>query len=167
MKKLFLLIAGLGFLAAVTGCILGLTAKSLIAAERIKGSGNLVTRTVTVPAFDAVQVSRGIHTIIKNTDSNEVEVKADDNLLDKVTVQVEESTLKISIDKSVKELANHHVTVTVPHNARIGKIDANSAACVVCEAPLTAKNVELDASSAAKIEATVYADKCEAEVNTS
>lgn len=56
MKKLFLLIAGLGFLAAVTGCILGLTAKSLIAAERIKGSGNLVTRTVTVPAFDAVQV---------------------------------------------------------------------------------------------------------------
>lgn len=166
MKKLFLLIAGLGFLAAITGCILGLTAKSLIAAERIKGSGNLVTRTVTVPAFDAVQVSRGIHAIIKNTDSNEVEVKADDNLLDKVTVQVEESTLKISIDKSVKELANHHVTVTVPHNARIGKIDANSAACVVCEAPLTTKNVELDASSAAKIEATVHADKCEAEASS-
>lgn len=166
MKKLFLLIAGLGFLAAVTGCILGLTAKTVYASEKIKGSGKIAARTMTVPAFDAVRVSRGIRATIKPTGGNEVMVRADDNLLDKVTVRVDDGTLKIGVDKSVKELSDHHIAVTIPHNARIGKIEANSAAQVVCEAPLTARNVELDASSAAKIEATVNTDKCKAEASS-
>lgn len=167
MKKLFLLIAGLGFLAALTGCILGLTAKNVFAAEKIKGSGKPATRTLTVPAYDAVCVSRSVHATITPTAANEVKIEADDNLLDKVTVKVEDRTLKISIDKSVKELSNCHVAVTVPHHARIGKIDANSAARVLCKAPLTAKNVELEASSAAQIEATVEgAEKCKADASS-
>lgn len=167
MKKLFLLIAGLGFLAAVTGCILGLSARTVLASEKYKGSGKIATRTQTVSAFDAVRVSRGIQATITPLKTQEVEIKADDNLIDKVIVKVEDGTLKVSIDKSVKDLTDYHVSVTIPHNARIGKIDANSAARVVCEAPLTAKNVTLEASSAAKIEATVEkADKCKADASS-
>ncbi|MDE7077175.1 MAG: DUF2807 domain-containing protein [Alistipes sp.] len=167
MKKLFLLIAGLGLLAALTGCILGLTAKTVFASEKIKGSGKLATRTLTVPAFDALRVSRGIQATVKPLKNNEVTIEADDNLLNKVTVKVEDRTLKISVDQSVKELSDCRISVTVPHNARLGKIEASSAARVVCEAPLTAKNAALKASSAAKIEATVEgAEKCKADASS-
>lgn len=160
MKKLFLIIAGLGFLAAVAGCVLGLSARTVFASEKIKGSGNLTTRTVAVSKFDGVCVSRGIRATIEKTSADKVRIEADDNLLDKVLVKTENGTLKITVDKSVKNLSDCHIAVTIPYNARIRKIEANSAARVVCKETLTARDVELDASSAAGIEAMADTDKC-------
>lgn len=160
MKKLFLIIAGLGFLAAVAGCVLGLTARTVFASEKIKGSGNLTTRTVAVSKFDGVCVSRGIRATIEKTATDKVCIEADDNLLDKVLVKTENGTLKVTVDKSVKNLSDCHIAVTIPYNARIRKIETNSAARVVCKETLTARSVELDASSASRIEATADTDKC-------
>lgn len=159
MKKLFLIIAGLGFLAAVAGCLLGLSARSAFASVR-KGSGKMAVRTLTVPAFDAVRVSRGIEATIEKRRSDEIEIEADDNLLDKVIVKTENGTLKISVDKSVKNLSDYRIAVAIPHDARIRGIDASSAARVICKETLTARNIELEASSAAKIAATVDTDEC-------
>ncbi len=165
MKKLFLLIAGLGFLAAIIGCLLGLTAKNVLADERfrpqrMKGSGRIVTRVQEVPAFDAIEASRNVTVIVTDTQSGTARIDADDNLIDKVVVTAKEGKLKIGIDQSVKELRDCRISVTVPHPAGLGTLIAGSAAQIRCEQPLTAPEATLSASSAARIAASVEATGC-------
>ena len=164
MKKFFLLIAGLALFSAVVGCVVGASAKEfggLFAARKsIKGSGVLVTRTVKVGKFDAVEASRAIRVDIRSAQAGEAVVEADDNLMDKVVVKVDGGTLKIGFDKSVESISDHHVTVTVPYSEHIGSLKASSAARIVCEQPLKASEVELKASSAAVIKASAETDEC-------
>ena len=170
MKKIFLFLAGLGFLAALVGCVVGASASDLTdffaSRKSLRGSGKLATRTVRVGKFDGVQVSRAIRAEIRNARSGEILVEADDNILDLVVVKVEEGTLKIGIDKSVQNLSDHHVKVTIPYSERIGKLKASSAAVIVCDRPLRAREVELKSSSAARIEATAEAVRVEVEASS-
>ncbi|MCM1150922.1 MAG: DUF2807 domain-containing protein [Alistipes sp.] len=165
MKKFFLFLAGLGFLAALAGCIVGASAKEATdlfsARKSLRGSGKLETRTVEVGKFEGVQVSRAIRAEIRPARAGEVVVEADDNLLELVVVKVEDGMLKIGIDKSVQNLSDHHIKVTVPYSERIGALKASSAATIVCDKPLKAREAELKASSAASIEATVEARSVE------
>ena len=149
MKKLFLLIAGLGFLAAIIGCLLGLTAKKVFAderffAQRVKGSGRIVTRMQEVPAFQAIEASRSVEVI----------------------VTVEEGKLKVGIDRSVKDLRDCHVSVTAPHPDGLRSLVANSAAQIRCKQPLTAAKTKLSASSAARIVAAVEATECKIDASS-
>jgi len=165
MKKFFLFVAGLALLSAVIGCFLGVSAKGMtgfFGRRSITGSGTIVTRTVKVGQFDAVQVSRAIRADILAAKAGEIIVRADDNLSDLVVVKVEEGTLKIGIDKSVQNICDHHIRVTVPYDERIGSLKASSAATIVCKEPLRAPKTELKASSSADIEAAVgNAEECE------
>lgn len=171
MKKLFLFIAGLGFLAAIIGCLLGLTAKRVFADERftsqsLKGSGRIVARTQNIPAFKAIDSSRGIRVTVTEAPQGAVRIEADDNLLDKVIAEVRQGTLKIGIDKSVKNLSDYHIKVTVPYNERIGSFKASSASSIVCDRPLKAGKTTLSASSAAKIETAVEATTCKIDASS-
>lgn len=171
MKKLFLLIAGLGFLAAIIGCLLGLTVKQVFAderffARRVEGSGHIVTRTQEVPAFQAIEASRSVEVIVTDTDSRTARIDADDNLIDKVIVTVKEGKLKVSIDRSVKDMRDCHVSVTVPHPDGLRTLVANSAAQIRCKQPLTAAETALSASSAARIVATVEATECKIDASS-
>ena len=171
MKKLFLLIAGLGFLAAIIGCLLGLTAKKVFAderffAQRVKGSGRIVTRMQEVPACQAFEAARSVDVIVTGTESRTARIDADDNLIDKVIVTVEEGKLKVGIDRSVKDLRDCHVSVTAPHPDGLRSLVANSAAQIRCKQPLTAAKTKLSASSAARIVAAVEATECKIDASS-
>lgn len=171
MKKLFLFIAGLGFLAAIIGCLLGLTAKRVFADERfasqhLKGSGRIVARTQNIPAFKAIDSSRGIRVTVTEAPQGAVRIEADDNLVDLVIAEVKQGTLKIGIDKSVKNLSDYHIEVTVPYHERIGSLKASSASSIVCDRPLKAGETTLAASSAAKIETAVEATTCKIDASS-
>lgn len=171
MKKLFLFIAGLGFLAAVIGCLLGLTAKRVLADEcfasrRLKGSGRIVARTIEIGGFDGIRVSRAIRVEIRPGKAGEILVEADDNIIDMVIAEVEEGTLKIGIDKSVKELSDYRIKATVPYSERIGSLEASGAASIVCDLPLKARKTTLSASSAARIETPVDATTCKIDASS-
>lgn len=171
MKKFFLLIAGLALFSAVVGSIIGAQASDLSAlfakGRTTKGSGRIVSRTLSVGKFDAVSSSRAIRVDIREAKAGEVLIEADDNLLDKVVAKVDAAgTLTIGFDKSVGSLSDIHVTVTVPYNERIGGLKASSASRIVCASPLKARKVSLKASSAATIEASAVTTECEIEANS-
>lgn len=170
MKKFFLFIAGLALFSALLGCFLGANARDLTGLfashKSLRGSGTLVTRTVEVGKFDGVQVSRAIRVDIRAAKAGEVFVEADDNLMEWVVVEVVDGMLKIGIDKSVQNLSDHHIKVTVPYSERIGRLKASSAARIVCDLPLKARKVALKTSSAARIEAAAEAAECSAEASS-
>lgn len=154
--------------------------------SKITGSGNIVTRDVTISNFTRIEASRAVKVVVENRRGNKAVIKADDNIMPYVIVKVDGGTLFIGIDNEIRSLNNVSVTVSVPSNGVISAIDASSASSVVVEPEIngsslaisisSAANVNIaksnvnrctiDASSASKIEGAVKADKCTIELSS-
>lgn len=165
MKKLVLILLILAAAASVAGCILGSTSLCAFAGNSLRGSGKMVSRTLAVPNFRAIDASRAVTVIVTDT-ARQITVEADDNVIDFVTVETDGGTLEVGIDKSVRNLSNINVTVTVPANDRIAELDASSSAKILCRTALAADKFSIEASSAAQIEAAVKAKSCSVEASS-
>ena len=167
MKRLFTGLLTLAVLCAVIGSLLGLSMPQVFAAQKgLKGSGHIVSKTIDALDFQAIDASRSVKVIVTQTPQTGIRIDADDNVIDRVRVETVKGTLKVGIDPAVKSLSSVDVTVTVPAHAAIRALSASSAAKIRCENPLTADRIEIDASSAAKIEATVRTKKCSADASS-
>lgn len=120
--------------------------------SKITGSGNIVTRSVTISDYTKIDASRSVKVIVEERTGNQAQIKADDNIMPYVTVKVEGGILKAGIDDKIRSLSNVSVTVTVPGNGRISAIDASSASQVIVEPEIKSDELLIDVSSAAKIE---------------
>lgn len=155
--KRFLLTLLLFIAACATSCTASITSAGN--GSRIKGSGNLVSAELPAPDFDAVSASRAVHVVIGER-GDKILIEADDNVMELVEVKAVKGTLRIGIDQKCPSVSDIHVTVTVPDNGRIAALSASSAASIRTDVGLTADRFDIDASSAAKIEAAVKARKC-------
>lgn len=162
MKKVLLSIVILGALLSILACI----AVPFAAKDSIKGSGKLTTRTIDAPEFSGIDASRAVKVIISDKTDGKITIQADDNLIDRVTVKEKNGELKIGMDPKIQHIANSDVTVTVPANGHINKLEASSAAQITTAVALAATEFTIDASSAAQIKAAIKADKCEIEASS-
>ena len=97
---------------------------------------------------------------ITDKTSGKIIIAADDNVMDYVVVEANGGRLTATIDKSINNLSNADVTVTVPANGSIRALDASSAAKISGDVVLNADKFAMDASSAAKIDVSVKAQSC-------
>lgn len=128
--------------------------------KSISGSGNLITKTVTISKFNKVDASRAVKVVLTAGDSRDVKIEADDNVMEHVVVKVEQGELKVSINDKIDMEGNFHVTVTVPTDGAISELEASSASKIESQIPITASEVSVDVSSAAYINATINTDYC-------
>lgn len=161
MKKILVSAAILAVLLSAVACI----ANPLIG-KRIKGSGNIVTRTIDAPAFTSIDASRAVKVIISNKVTDKITIQADDNLIEYVVVKADGQELDVTIDKSVQNVSNFDITVTVPANGQIRSLEASSAAKITAITGLAAPEFEISASSAAQIKAAVKTTQCEIEASS-
>ena len=68
--------------------------------DRIEGSGNVITKDITVKSFDELSASGIFNLQLSQGDKESVKIEADDNLMDLFIVENEGSTLKISMKKN-------------------------------------------------------------------
>ena len=167
MKRILLIAVLLGTMITATTYFVCIAAPSVLFGKGIKGSGNIVTRTIDAPDFDRVDAARAVKVVITGKATDKITIQADDNIMEYVVVEAKGGRLTATIDKSVNNVSNADVTVTVPANGRIRALDASSAARITSDVTLTADKFSIDASSAARIDAavkstscTVAADKC-------
>lgn len=162
MKKSLLLLT-LGIALTASACSndrVRVPGIGLANAKRIKGSGELVTRTQPVPAFDAVHACRSVTVnLVAGSAGDRIVVEADDNLIEYVTVSADDKTLLIGIDPRVQTMRSH-ITVTVPTDGKLRRLKATGSADILSEVPLTNSDVLLDASSSSSIVAAVNAEDC-------
>ncbi len=123
----------------------------------IRGSEHIVTRTKEAPAFHAIHASRAVEVIIGGTD--EIVIKANDNVIDYVVVEPENGTLRISIADRVN-IRNMDVTVRIPNNGKIETIKASSGAEIHTESALKASDMDICLSSAASLDIALKAERC-------
>ena len=85
-------------LLAMMAVLFGTTAcgGSIFGQTRIKGSGNLITRTVAVGNFHTIDASRGVKVLLTD-EPGDIEICADDNLIEYVRVGIDGGELKITV----------------------------------------------------------------------
>jgi hypothetical protein len=122
MKKLLILTAIL-----LTGC------DSPDAPDCFRASGELVTLTYELPVFNRIRIEDNVNLNIKKGDVQEVKVRAGDNLLEDISVEVAGDLLVVKNENTcelVRDYENVSVFVTAPditeiRNGSIGNVVGN------------------------------------------
>lgn len=130
------------------------TDMSIPSDARITGSGNIITRSVSIADFSRIETSRAVHLVVEKRSGREAIIEADDNIMPYVIVEVDGGCLNVGIDDDIKSLNNVTVKVTVPSDGNISAISASSASKVTVQAEIKTPKLMLDASSAANINIT-------------
>jgi hypothetical protein len=112
------------------------------------GSGTVVDSEREVGAFDALEVGSGLQVALAVGDTTGVVVRADDNVQDLVVAEVEDGTLTLEVDGSVRD-ATLEATVTVPADA-LTAVTLAEAASLTDTDPLTSSQIRLDLDGAAR-----------------
>ncbi len=142
---------------AVCVALLFNSCNSLDFGKSITGSGNVVSKTREVPAFDKVEVSRGLDCEIIQSDKALVTIEADDNLQDGIVTKVVNGTLQInSLYDNYKNVTSKKIIIQMPV---ISGLETNSGASLVTKNTLKSNNIVLKSSSGSSLDATVEADK--------
>jgi len=115
-----------------------------------EGSGTVVTETRSIETFQALSASRGLDVFVSAGDSNVASVTADDNLLPRITTDVTDGTLVVTVDGSIE--TKHPIRVDVTTASPIDKITADAAAAVDCE-DLQSASLVVRASSGSSVRA--------------
>lgn len=158
MKKILLIAVLIGAMFSVSAYVVCIAAPLL--GKSIKGSGNIVSKNIEAPDFNAVDASRAVKVII-SAEASDIRIEADDNLIDLVIAKAKGKTLEVTLDQKANNLQNASITVTVPANGgNIRSLKASSASKITSDVTLRADRFTIDASSAAKIKAAVEAASC-------
>ena len=158
MKRILLIAVLLGTMITATTYFVCIAAPSVLFGKGIKGSGNIVTRTIDAPDFDRVDAARAVKVVITGKATGKITIEADDNIMEYVVVEAKGGRLTATIDKSVNNVSNADVTVTVPANGRIRALDASSAARI--DAAVKSTSCTVAASSASNINAAIETGSC-------
>ena len=68
--------------------------------DRIEGSGNVITKDITVKSFDELNASGVFNLLLSQGDKESLKIEADDNLMDLFIIENEGSTLTIKMKKN-------------------------------------------------------------------
>ena len=162
MKKILLIAVLLGAMLSVTVYFVCIAAPSVFFGKGLKGSGNIVTRTIEAPAFDRIDAARAVKVVITDKTSGKIIIAADDNVMDYVVVEANGGRLTATIDTSINNLSNADVTVSV--KAQSCAVAASSASKI--NASVEAVSCSVEASSASKITLKGSAAKCTADLSS-
>lgn len=129
--------------------------------DSIKGSGKIATETRSISEdFTGIEVSRGIEVEIRQNTSKTIEVKADDNIIEYILTTVEDGTLLITLDKSIKNSSTKKVMVSMPI---IESLRTSSGSSIESRNTLVVSKIEVKASSGSDIELKVEAENIQCE----
>ena len=68
--------------------------------DKIEGSGNVITKEISVKSFDELNASGVFNLLLSQGDKESLKIEADDNLMDLFIIENEGSTLKIKMKKN-------------------------------------------------------------------
>lgn len=81
----------------------------------VKGSGNVIEQNRNLSGFTGIKASSGVDVVIMQGSQDKVVVKADDNLVDKITTSIDGDVLVLGVQKnsSIRNSKSFKVLVTV------------------------------------------------------
>ncbi|MCB0442856.1 MAG: DUF2807 domain-containing protein [Flavobacterium sp.] len=132
--------------------------------DAVKGNGNVTTVNRPVSGeFTNIEVSHGIDVEVTQSNAKSIQVKADDNIIDYITTDIVDGTLRIALEKSVKNTKSKKVFVTLPN---IESLRTSSGALIESKNTLVVSELETKASSGSEIKLDVEAERITCETSS-
>ena len=114
--------------------------------KKVEGSGNVITRNVSVQSFDQLDISGVFSVQLTQGSKEEVRISADDNIQELITVKNEGSKLKITMDKDVNISTKSKMKVYVTFT-KINSLDLKTVGDVHSEGNLNFDKLTFDNKS--------------------
>jgi len=99
--------------------IFGLSSALLLTSCGEKGEGDTVTRQLTVPAFEGVDLRIAGDVILTEGPTQKVEVQGQENIINQLETDVENGTWEIEFDNRVRDYDKLKVYITLPKLRRV------------------------------------------------
>jgi hypothetical protein len=114
-RPVFVAILALVLVGVTIGIAYSIASSSSSSSNTVQGSGVRVKESRTMPAFDSVDLAGSNNVVIRVGEEQSVQVYGDDNLIDRVTTDVDATTLVIgSKSGSYSTSSPMRVEVSVP-----------------------------------------------------
>ncbi len=139
-------------LAAIVVCTASFAARDN--KRQLCGSGNIISKEITISNdYITILATTGIEVIMTEQEGNNVKIEADDNVMEWVVCEEKGDILEVTVRKpNCNSYSNLNVTVTIPKNEKLTRIESRSAAKVHIQPTLVGNNkLFLRASSSADI----------------
>jgi len=122
----------------------------------VKGNGNVQTEERPVTSFNKIKIGGAFEVLLRQGDKEEVEIEADDNLLEIIETSVSGKTLTVRTDKNIRkaEVLRAYITFT-----DLEKLDVSGAVELKTNSPITTEKLEIEVSGAAKIDMELEVNK--------
>lgn len=162
MKKLFLILVA----AAVTSVLPAMASNGR--AVKITPSDNIVTEHRTISTdFTHISVSSTVKLTVEDRTDNTVVIRANENILPYVQLNVVDGKLTAGMDKLIIKSAPRGlvIEIAVPNSGRISMVEASGATAVNIKPRIQASKFNAEVSGASKMQVDVTAEKCNVELS--
>lgn len=121
--------------------------------DEIKGNGNVITKKGDSGSFDAINVTDGLDVYVTMGEKENIEIQADDNLMEYIKAEVKSGILKIYIDGNANlNMDNVKIDVIA---VELSQINASADSDVIVENTIKSELFSCDVSSAAEVELSI------------
>lgn len=130
----------------------------------IKGSGNPISEDRNINTnFENLEVQQGITVYLSQGKNTNLQVEADDNIIDLLKTEVENNTLKIYFEKNVYRAKSRIIYLTV---SNLSSIETSSGALVKTENTFETFSMDLDASSGSSIKLIINCNEISSDASS-
>lgn len=116
----------------------------------ITGSGNVIEQNRNLSGFTGIKASSGVDVVITQGNQDQVIIKADDNIADKITTKIDGDALIISVaqNTSIRNAKSFKVLVTVKN---LKNLTASGGSDVFSEGTLSFESLNIKANGGSDI----------------
>lgn len=145
-----------------------LCSAAIFAQDKIKGNGNVITKKVTTSSYDKVMVAGFFDVTLVSGNEGTITVKGEENLLDYVSITVENGALKIATEKGkrISPSQGHDIVLTVPFES-LDEVSLAGSGDIRSESKITASKFETKLTGSGDIKLTIDAQEVDATVTGS
>ena len=121
---------------------------------QLRGSGNITSKEITISNnYSVILATNSVKVTMTEQEGKNVKIEADDNVMEWVVCEVKGDILEVTVRKpNCNSYSNLNVTVTIPKNEKLQRIESRASANVHIKPTLTGDNkLFLRASSSADI----------------
>ena len=121
---------------------------------QLRGSGNITSNEITISNdYSVILATNSVKVTMTEQEGKNVKIEADDIVMEWVVCEVKGDILEVTVRKpNCNSYSNLNVTVTIPKNEKLSRIESRSSANVHIKPTLTGDNkLFLRASSSADI----------------
>lgn len=134
--------------------------------DRVKGNGNITTRTVSTGNYDEIKGVGSIDIHLRKGSEGTITVETDENIQEYVEIEVRGNALTVKIEKGVNVSSKHGVHVTVPFND-ISEISLVGSGDIDTQDPISVDELELKIVGSGDVILDVNTGKLEADITGS